>query len=110
MAKYGESMGAYIWRAQLGIPNPVEDTMTPERTNDDRAESAMRALVYYSQKAHGGESYQDYHLSDLLGDLRHLADSYGEDWDALLETANTHYIAEWEDELRARANMPGRGN
>ena len=84
--------------------------MTPERTNDDRAESAFRALHYYSQKAHGGESYQTYHLSDLLGDLRHLADSYGEDWDTLLETANTHYMAEWEDELRARANMPGRGN
>ena len=84
--------------------------MTPERTNDDRAESAFRALHYYSQKAHAGEEYQDYHISDLLGDLHHLADSMGEDWEFLLERASTHYMAEWEDELRARANMPGRGN
>ncbi len=84
--------------------------MTPERTNDDRAESAMRALVYYSQKEHAGEEYQDWHISDLLGDLRHLADQYGEDWQALLERADVHYMAEWEDELRTRVNMPGRGN
>ena len=87
--------------------------MTPKRTNDDRArgaEAAYRVLHSYSQKAHAGESYQDYHISDLLCDLHHLADQMGEDWDALLETANTHYMAEWEDELRARANMPGRGN
>jgi hypothetical protein len=68
--------------------------MTTERTNEDRAESAMRALRYYSQKAHGGEDYQDYHISDLLGDFHHLADSMGENWDALNAMADTHYDAE----------------
>jgi hypothetical protein len=64
------------------------------RTNEERAESAYRALGYYSQKAHGGEDYQDYHISDLLGDLHHLADAMGEDWDSLLESAAMHYNAE----------------
>lgn len=68
--------------------------MTTERTNEDRAESAFRVLLVYSQQTHSGESYQDYHISDLLCDLHHFADEHGEDWGALLETATMHYDAE----------------
>lgn len=67
-----------------------------EPTNEDRANWALAAL-----EAFEGETRTDREcaLSDLLADLRHLADRAGEDWDALLAHADMHYREEIEEDM-----------
>jgi hypothetical protein len=51
----------------------------------------MEALHAY-ERVTGSE--RDTSLSDLLADLRHLADQRALSWDEILERADQHYAAE----------------
>lgn len=44
-------------------------------------------------KAHAEEL-----ISDLLGDIRHLCDQFGIDWDTVDDRGADHYLAEKEEE------------
>lgn len=100
---------SYVAR-DAGIPARVyeveaEDTTDPamvEAWRDDnrtRAGNAAIAVAAYTDALyHGGEEPQTV-FSDLLGDLRHLADALGFDWDDLDRRGDFHYQAEIRGEL-----------
>ena len=65
--------------------------------NEERAEWAQASLDVYTKLT--GLTKEDglqTAIVDLIGDLRHLADSKGIDWDEVKARANDHYSAETE--------------
>jgi hypothetical protein len=74
-----------------------EETMTetlppdPENQNHDRAKWAESALLAFQNEI--GTDDEDA-LADLLCDLRHLADRKGWHFEAEMERAQAHYVAE----------------
>lgn len=73
------------------------------RTNNDRSARAERAVQAYADDdtwAYQQESLET-KLTDLLTDLRHLADNAGEDFHAMLDSSYLHYCAELEEQRRA---------
>ena len=73
------------------IPVPSVERGCRIYDNNDRARGAMEALHAY-ERVTGSE--RDTSLSDLLADLRHLADQRALSWDEILERADQHYAAE----------------
>ena len=82
------------WKRQAGKLDPDK---VPEYGDDytlrERAARAEKAL-----SEHLDEDYEQ-GMVDLLGDLMHLADREGEDFDTLVRKARSHYLAEIDDEL-----------
>jgi hypothetical protein len=85
------------------IPPPTGDHLACEWGNaqacaDDNAQRASFAglalKAYNARVCPGGGEPPETVLSDLLGDLMHLCDALGEDFDALASTARMHYQAE----------------
>ncbi|MGR5448544.1 hypothetical protein ACP3V3_01925 [Vibrio sp. PNB22_3_1] len=79
------------------IPTAPERTKTSKltiRTNSDRAESAYRAVQKFSDTTglDGEEMFTK--ISDLLCNLRHLADEQGVDYNDCQEQADRHYESE----------------
>ncbi|MCP2097482.1 hypothetical protein LV78_005472 [Actinosynnema pretiosum] len=70
--------------------------------NGRRAGFATRAVVSYAE--HTGllndhnDEYPATAIADLLGDLRHLADSLGLDYAELDHRGQDHYVSELHDE------------
>lgn len=63
-------------------------------TNEDRAESAFRAVEKFSDiTGLEGEEMQT-KIADLLCNLQHLADEQGIDFSECLEQASRHYESE----------------
>ena len=79
-----------------------------ELTNDDRANSAYRAVLVYSQ----GRGYEpgeipEVAMQDLLTDMMHLADQYADCDDkfgTMVAAAKVHY----EDEIDETRNMESK--
>ena len=69
----------------------------PDGMNDDRSTWAGAALALFTQLT--GTEEEDA-LGDLLADLMHWADRKGYDFDAALQGARSHYVAETADEGR----------
>lgn len=67
-------------------------------TNADRAEKARAAVEHYC-----GDPDLETSIGDVLGDLRHLCDEQGFDFDALLERGRDHYDYELADEAEDKA-------
>ncbi len=63
----------------------------PDGKNDERAEAAHRAILAFEAAM---QTDREDALGDLLCDLRHWADLYGQDFDAILTRSNMHYEAE----------------
>jgi hypothetical protein len=57
---------------------------------DMHAQWAARALIAFTDVVGGGEDLET-QLSDLLGDLQHLADALGVDWDEAVRRGNRFY-------------------
>lgn len=64
-------------------------------TNEERADSAYRAALYFGQGQ--GDYSNDELITDLICNLLHCAKDYG-DPAAMLRSAVTNYVAEKEDE------------
>ncbi|MDO2394781.1 DUF4262 domain-containing protein [Mycobacterium avium subsp. hominissuis] len=77
------------------------DGAEPQEDNNIRAGWAARALVAYAQHVGGASLSEEIEVAagDLLGDLRHLFDALGVDWDAAVEASGGHYRAEIFGEL-----------
>jgi hypothetical protein len=69
----------------------------PDGMNDDRSAWAGAALVIFMQVTGTEEADA---LGDLLADLMHWADRKGNDFDAALHSARSHYEAETAEECR----------
>ena len=71
------------------------------RDNSIRARRAARALVAYAQHLGGATLTEEVEVAagDLLGDLRHLFDALGVEWDAAVASSEVHYRAEIFGEL-----------
>lgn len=94
-----------------GIPLPDSnahlacDWGNPVACRDDntlRAEFAGLALKAYAARVFPSGSVGEEPatvFSDLLGDLMHLADALGEDFVALVESGEVHYLAELNGEF-----------
>jgi len=67
----------------------------PEWTNDDRAECAHRAILAF-EGATGTD--REYALADLLCDLMHWANVYGQDFERALSRATDSYAEETQAE------------
>ena len=63
-------------------------------TNEDRAEWALLAVESFRHVVNMGGEDLDTVISDLLADLRHLADSEDLDFEEMLQWAYAHYEAE----------------
>jgi hypothetical protein len=74
--------------------------MFREVTNDDRAAWAQAAVDTFMRET--GTDAEDA-IPDLLGDLMHLCDMRGLDFNALLNRGAGHYQAEVEIEAKADA-------
>lgn len=70
----------------------------PQADNNARASFAALALVTYTDKV-GDSGELGTQISDLLGDLMHLCDSLGVEFDSAVDTARMHYTAEIRGEL-----------
>lgn len=55
-----------------------------------RALSVVPALIPYVEEAEPDDNFEAV-VSDLVGDLRHLADHLGVDWDAVDRRASKYY-------------------
>jgi hypothetical protein len=79
---------------ELGA-TPVSQITTadPQADNNARASFAAHALHAYSQVCIGSGEFEEA-LTDLLGDLRHLADALGLDYGDADYRAHAHYVAE----------------
>ena len=68
----------------------------PKRDHDIRAGWAARGLVAYAQHLGGAKLNEDIGvaLTDLLGDLRHLCDALGVDWDAAVSRSEYDHYCE----------------
>jgi hypothetical protein len=69
-------------------------TLMREPTNFDRAAWAAEALSAFRRRT--GTDYDDA-LCDLLCDLMHWADEHNFEFDAVLDRARFHYLAEVEE-------------
>jgi len=67
--------------------------------NERRSERAYRTLLVYAQGGNEDESVETL-TTDLLTDLRHLADEYGIDWDEMTNRVLNHYTAETREAAR----------
>lgn len=79
-----------------GVPPKVfflEDPDDPNQSNANRAERAARGVVAYLNGSSEGEDVATA-LSDLLGDLRHLCDGHGLDFDELSQLGRYHHREE----------------
>ncbi|WP_072814635.1 hypothetical protein [Rhodococcus zopfii] len=72
-------------------PNTYEITESTE-ANAVRGLNAARLLAEYMRSV--GDDELQTGLTDLLGDLHHLSDAIGTDWDAAVDAAATHHQAE----------------
>lgn len=79
----------------------ADDGANMREENDIRAGWAARALVAYAQHLGGASLSEEIEVaaSDLLGDLRHLFDALGVEWDAAVASSDGHYRAEIFGEL-----------
>ena len=67
----------------------------PDGQNDNRADSAESALVLFRQKTGlDTEGDKEAALRDLLANLMHWCDRYGQDFDYELVQGRNHYVAE----------------
>ena len=73
-------------------------------TNRERAHHAYRALAgtvssnpYVDREDHATS------VSDFLADLMHFCDRFGVDFEAALMRAETHYLAELDEEAERKA-------
>jgi len=66
----------------------------PEGQNDDRSEWAHRAILAFENAT---RTDREDALTDLLCNLHHWADRYGQDFDAMLCRSQMHYEAETRD-------------
>jgi hypothetical protein len=76
---------------KLGLSEHIVLSKTQPRTNQDRAERAVRVLNAYGT-VEGPE--RDDLLTDLLTDLQHYCQSHDLDWTSALELAARHFEAE----------------
>ncbi|WP_216896136.1 hypothetical protein [Nocardia alni] len=75
------------------------DGDNPAADNEVRAINGAHALVSYARWVSGESDLPvKVVLTDLLGDLMHLGDAFGEDTDQLLMEAGGHHQAEWAGE------------
>lgn len=65
--------------------------------NTARASFAAQALVTFVERA--GENEMETNISDLLGDLMHLCDALGIDFDEAVDDGRVYYEAEVEGAL-----------
>jgi hypothetical protein len=82
----------------------MSDQHPINRERAQRVENALAAANYWD---HG----EDYAVTDILGDIRHLCDREGWDFDDLIERSISNYRAEVEpDDLEEMARqMHARG-
>lgn len=88
--------------AELAQALTAAESKSPEdvalsASNDRRVSWAGAAFLEYARNTGIYEQPSEdlaRHLSDLLGDLRHLADALGADWEELAASAGKHYRAE----------------
>ena len=78
----------------MGIPIVTRDLMGSFANNMKRAEWARRALGAFGRETGVGDEDMETQLSDLLCDLRHLADEEKVEWSEVLRRASFHYSAE----------------
>jgi len=62
--------------------------------NAERTETAYRTLLVYAQYKDQRDEDMETNMTDLVTDLRHLADEYGIDFYDLLDRTYMHYSAE----------------
>lgn len=77
---------AALSRLNIDMEDPCQD-------NTARAEFAARALVAFAERVGGSEDIETY-LGDLLGDLHHLCDATGVDWDTVRDRGERYYADE----------------
>ncbi|AER26378.1 hypothetical protein [Mycobacterium phage Y10] len=70
----------------------------PQADNNTRAAFAAEALVAYVRRV-GDPGELETAVTDLLGDLRHLCDALGLDFEDAAEMSFCHYDAEIRGEL-----------
>ncbi len=63
------------------------------KSNGRRASSAATAIRTYAG-LRSVEPIEDYHLSDLVADIRHMCHRDGRDFDEILANAQRHYLEE----------------
>jgi hypothetical protein len=63
------------------------------KTNGQKAIEAETLLLKYAH-VKSNRHLEDYHIADLLADIRHLCHRDGRDFDELAAEARTHFIAE----------------
>lgn len=68
------------------------------KNNQDRAESAYRAVAKFSGLTSLNMEEMETQISDLLCNLQHLADEQGIDFQACLENGSRYYQAEVQQE------------
>lgn len=75
-----------------GVPGTLTGYHSEHTDNLIRAGFALAALRAYAQRTRAyGQSSTGTALSDLCGDLGHLCDVLGLDWDHLVEAGRYHY-------------------
>jgi hypothetical protein len=84
-----------LWEVMSGSIDGAD----PQADNDARASFGARALATHAGLTGNGGEPLATALSDLLGDLRHLADALGVDYDDADATADMHYCAEIHGEF-----------
>jgi len=63
------------------------------RTNGQKAMEAETLLLKYAH-VRSNLYLEDHHISDLLADIRHMCHRDGRDFEELVASARTHFIAE----------------
>jgi len=63
------------------------------KTNGQKAMEAETLLLKYAH-VRSNRHLEDYHISDLLADIRHLCHRDGRDFDELVADARMHFVAE----------------
>ena len=83
----------------MKIPTTPMLPPDPEEKNDERALWAQEALCAFEEATRSGGEEPGTSCADLLCDLMHWCDREALSFDALLETARMHYLAETDDGL-----------
>lgn len=84
---------AYVNADSDDLPRPEVDVTDPIESRAVRALSVVPALIPYVEEAESDGNFESA-ISDLVGDLRHLADHLGVDWDAVDRRAAKYYREE----------------
>lgn len=84
---------SYVEADNDDLPRPEVDVTDPAESRAVRALSVVPALVPYVEGGEPGDDFESA-ISDLVGDLRHLADHLGVEWEAVTARSAKYHAEE----------------